>query len=441
MSCGHLLRDYAESPIMDSRILRTAIYKDPCLLEHPFVPMGEGLGYETEFMKGLNTMVGAGLAAAFFPAAVEIVLVPILEQSLPAIVNEGGSFFTGYLTRKKAIDVAVGVTLDVTLQSFILHVFEDVHLSEVPGRIDYYQTTISGTEALIDNQFLETFITPLYGAFFDNGRIKEDVQFDRVYSDYLQGAATALLIRIVLIRIATERAPGAGKALKNNLIKLKGIAKKSLPDFKIKLSSKGISDADIDEIVRYLDELEGDVVKGAGKNEAADIVADLASDTKALSYSTGGGNYKINPQKIRQAAVNWNVTKKTRFDIADSYYNKSGYINYDNHLRGIDFDKEVKSISVEKGEYLYQYCKIDAKGNLQIGDYFYTTKDININNLGFDAEGRVMIRVKLQEKSDFLQSTAADIEDWMPGSTKVFQGGEIQLFNPNTKLTDVTILK
>lgn len=78
---------------------------------------------------------------------------------------------------------------------------------------------------------------------------------------------------------------------------------------------------------------------------------------------------------------------------------------------------------------------------MQIGDYFYITKDININNLGFDPEGRVMIRVKLQEKSDFLQSTAADIEDWMPGSTKVFQGGEIQLFNSNAKLTDVTILK
>ena len=83
--------------------------------------------------------------------------------------------------------------------------------------------------------------------------------------------------------------------------------------------------------------------------------------------------------------------------------------------------KRLKVLAL-KGEYLYQYCKIDAKGNLQIGDYFYTTKDININNLGFDAEGRVMIRVKLQEKSDFLQAPQLILKIGCLEAQKVFQG-------------------
>lgn len=96
---------------------------------------------------------------------------------------------------------------------------------------------------------------------------------------------------------------------------------------------------------------------------------------------------------------------------------------------------------MDKGEFVYQYCKIDKNGNVQTGSYFYKRKDINVNKLGFDVEGRVMIRGRLEDGSDFLQSTAANIEDWIPGSTKVFQGGEIQLFNPNVKLKDIVILK
>ncbi|WP_158522853.1 fibronectin type III domain-containing protein [Geofilum rhodophaeum] len=412
MPCGHLLRDYAESPIMDSRILRTAIYKDPCLLEHPFVPMGEGLGYETEFMKGLNTMVGAGLGAAFFPAAVEILLVPILEQSLPAIVNEGGSFFTGYLTRKKAIDVAVGVTLDVTLQSFILHVFEDVHLSEVPGRIDYYQTTISGTEALIDNQFLETFITPLYGAFFDNGRIKEDVQFDRVYSDYLQGAATALLIRI-----ATERAPGAGKALKNNLIKLKGIAKKSLPDFRIKLRSKGVSDADIDEIVRYLDELDDDAARF---RESASVGL---SEAELLFKTINRTTIKFKPGT---------VVKRAHNELYASYkIENPRYENYPYH-RGMP----VTDMELEETAYfarIYTGERMQGEWIIRIEDLKkYDSIDDIIEELAIPYSGgfgEKPTKVALVEvpKGTIIRKSTAGFQEWSHVSPALIQeGGAIQ---------------
>jgi len=436
MSCGHLLRDYAESPIMDSRILRTAIYKDPCLLEHPFVPMGEGLGYETEFMKGLNTMVGAGLAAAFFPAAVEIVLVPILEQSLPVIVNEGVSFYTSYLTRKKAIDVAVGVTLDVTLQSFILHVFEDVHLSEIPGRIDYYQTTISGTEALIDNQFLETFITPLYGAFFENGRIKQEVQFERVYSDYLQGAATALIIRI-----ATERAPGAGKALKNNLIKLKGIANKSLPDFKLKLSSKGVSDADIDEIVRYLDELEGDVAAGSN------IISALPEyNVKNLSYEELFDIVRKSTTSIENKAV---ITKTLDAATANMQFTGQQIKRFG---QNVDLSKinpphaDIPGIGVNDFKLLENkyFVRVSNSSNNSSGEWLMSLEDFKKFNSSADIKNGLALPVEpthfsivlIPEGVTIRESQASKVWQagayWGNGGTKQYQ---IQDFNSIQKNT------
>jgi hypothetical protein len=153
------------------------------------------------------------------------------------------------------------------------------------------------------------------------------------------------------------------------------------------------------------------------------------------------GKYNINPINIREVAQTWSSSKKVRFNFADNFYKRVGFKDYDNHLRAINFNEEVIQVRLKKGEYLYQYCAIDPNGKIKIGSYFYRDKNINVNQLGFDVEGRVMVRVKLDGDFNFLQSIAADIEDWVPNTGKVFQGGETQLFNPNVTLVDITILK
>jgi len=49
-----------------------------------------------------------------------------------------------------------------------------------------------------------------------------------------------------------------------------------------------------------------------------------------------------------------------------------------------------------------------------------------------------LVRFKVIESTEFLESTAANIEDWY-GSSKIFEGGELQLFNKNVKQS-ITII-
>lgn len=101
----------------------------------------------------------------------------------------------------------------------------------------------------------------------------------------------------------------------------------------------------------------------------------------------------------------------------------------------------VTTVQKNSDDYLYQYAKINKDtGKPDVGSYFYDNENVDITKLGFDVQGRVKIKVKLVSNSDFLKSTAADIEDWAPNSTKIFDGGEIQLFNPNANYSEVTII-
>lgn len=49
-------------------------------------------------------------------------------------------------------------------------------------------------------------------------------------------------------------------------------------------------------------------------------------------------------------------------------------------------------------------------------------------------------RVKISEKVDFLKSNTINIDDWN-NSKIIFEGGEIQYFNPKVNYTEITILK
>ncbi|MGH1470063.1 MAG: hypothetical protein ACRBCS_02640 [Cellvibrionaceae bacterium] len=152
-------------------------------------------------------------------------------------------------------------------------------------------------------------------------------------------------------------------------------------------------------------------------------------------------NLKTNPKDIRLAAQNWPPHKKARFDIADNFYKEAGYTNYDSHLRGIDFDQSVDIIELNKSDKIYQLSYIDEDtGTPKVGSYFYNSIDVDHTKLGFDVDGRTMVEIELEDTSNFLRSQAANIEDWNPGSKKIFQGGATQLFNPNANLGNTTIM-
>lgn len=169
------------------------------------------------------------------------------------------------------------------------------------------------------------------------------------------------------------------------------------------------------------------------------VQTELPEDKKVSSREPE--RLKTNPNNIRDEAKTWPPEKRRRFEIADQYYESAGYKDYDSHLRGIDFDKPVDVVRYPKDGKLYQYSYLDRKtGQPKIGSYFYESPEVDPSKLGFDIEGRHMIEVTNGREDSFLRSTAANIEDWN-GSGKVFQGGEIQWFNPNAINNNVKVIK
>ena len=167
----------------------------------------------------------------------------------------------------------------------------------------------------------------------------------------------------------------------------------------------------------------------------------LLSSAKGIKGGLNVSNKLIpNPQDIRLASKSWSPVKKARFDIADNYYSNVGYKDYDNHLRGINFDNPVEIINIPKNEKLYQYSYLDKlTGKPKVGSYFYNNTSVDVSKLGFEVNGRKMIEVEINNSDSFLKSTAANIEDWN-GSGDIFPGGEIQLFNPNINFSGIKVL-
>ncbi|MFV1873554.1 MAG: polymorphic toxin type 46 domain-containing protein [Oleiphilus sp.] len=144
---------------------------------------------------------------------------------------------------------------------------------------------------------------------------------------------------------------------------------------------------------------------------------------------------------MRESSKGWPAEKKARFDTADNFYKQAGYVDYDSHLRGIDFDEPVEVVKLQRTDKLYQYSYLDrVTGKPKVGSYYYTDKSVDVNKLGFEVGNRKMIELEIGESSDFLRSQAANIEDWN-GSGQIFTGGETQLFNPNVTLLNVGVIK
>jgi len=141
--------------------------------------------------------------------------------------------------------------------------------------------------------------------------------------------------------------------------------------------------------------------------------------TGGLVAKTGG--WAVN-SSIRQAAKLWTGITSTRFKIADNFYRRSGYQNYDSHLEGVDFSNPVSVQTLKKGTRISQW--VNTKTG-KVGSYF-TPSNNKAQNLGLnDYDQRTFRTFELTKDVKALKSTAGDING--------AKGGGTQFFNPELK--------
>jgi hypothetical protein len=187
-----------------------------------------------------------------------------------------------------------------------------------------------------------------------------------------------------------------------------------------------------------IEELKAAINKSTSK---AKLIENLSKANPASKYPMEG---------LRDLAAYWkDPIKVKRFKEADEFYSNMGLSNYDNHLRGIDFDKPV--IQITKGKEMYQLATKNNDGTIRFGNYYFENVAEDVSKLGIGdlerikADKRIMVKVKFKEDVVFLQSKTANIEDFRPPYTEIFEGNGNQFFNPNAKdlidLNDYEIVK
>jgi len=143
------------------------------------------------------------------------------------------------------------------------------------------------------------------------------------------------------------------------------------------------------------------------------------------------------------------TAQKQLFTKADNFYQSFNPSFNINELRGIDFDFPVTNVIKQEDNVIYQMATIDpVTGNPRFGSYFFENIDEDVIKLGIGdlnrikADGRVKVKIILDDEVDFLKSKTANIEDWT-GSGNIFEGGGNQFYNPTakTKIKSFEIIK
>lgn len=302
-----------------------------------------------------------------------------------------------YLTSNAMKNAAMGAMFDYLLQVGIHYYFgeDDITFSEARDRVDYYEVGFAAITSIFNNGTNLATISQigadcLYNGFTENGVLSGDFDY--------QGCAVGVFTGLLVQRVA--------HGVINTL--------KSLPIERVYNGLKKLGDFSNEKLKEILDWI--------------GFPAD-----KVLTEV-----YHVNPIDIRNSAQSWSSNKKQKFDLADETYSNSGYTNYDNHLRGIDFEKPVEMVYKTDGEIMYQLATRDAFGNIKFGSYFYEDINADITRIGVGdmnqiiLDKRIKIKIIFNESLDFLKSKAANIEDWN-GNDRVFLGGGDQFFNSKAK--------
>ncbi len=220
-----LLAIYQNHPWMqDDSPFKPLIVANPCLLLGTY-KYGEGLGYETEFMKNLKATVGGALAIGMLPAAIGIMG--------PVIIEQYGA--------QKAREVAIAMTVDMGMQVAISTAFEGKSFDDAIADADFYSVMTSGFEALYDNTYVTVGAGCLLDGLTDDGTLDSDVTLEKFTAECAEGAFTNLLMEKVF--------KASGKVFK----RLLNIAKTKPARFGFGLAKLGITDqARMRSVCEYL---------------------------------------------------------------------------------------------------------------------------------------------------------------------------------------------
>lgn len=135
----------------------------------------------------------------------------------------------------------------------------------------------------------------------------------------------------------------------------------------------------------------------------------------------------------------FNTSQKALFKKAEDFYKGFNPSFNVNELRGIDFDMPVIKVVTPRNKVMYQMVTLDkTTDNPRFGSYFFEDISEDITKLGIGdlnrikTDGRIKIKVILDDEVEFLKSKTANIEDWN-GSGAIFDGGGNQYYNPSAK--------
>lgn len=85
--CDALLEKYANSPIMQNKTLRTAILKNPCILNGPMIHFAMDVE-KSQWMKEFEQVFGIAINASLLPAEIAIILPVALDATIESFTEE-----------------------------------------------------------------------------------------------------------------------------------------------------------------------------------------------------------------------------------------------------------------------------------------------------------------------------------------------------------------
>ncbi len=205
-----------------STILKNIIDNDPCILL-TMRPMGEGLGYQSEWMEGVHAMTYM-LYAAF--------AIPMMEIALPIFI-ENLKAYTAKKAIEKTAQYTIGVSVDAFMQAIIHYYFEqegdERDWALAWSDINWVEANLSGAENLISNPLISHASSCLRSGILEDGKLREGFDMQSCFT----GALTSIVADLVF------------KSLKGAYKKIEKIAKEKPEKLVHVLSTLGKTDADI----------------------------------------------------------------------------------------------------------------------------------------------------------------------------------------------------
>lgn len=257
-------------------------------------PMSEGLGYQSEWMEGVNAMT-----FLLYPAFA----LPLIEIIIPIII-ENLEIYTTKVAIEKAAQYGIGMSIDAFMQALINYYFEQEgdtkDWAQAWESINWVEANLSGMESLITNPLISHASSCLRSGILEDGKLREGFDTQSCFT----GTLTSIMGDMVF------------KSLKGAYKKIQQIAKEKPEKLVYVLSTMDIADDDIVKVIneQTLLPFDQEIVSSvrqveANFNAAAEAVEQgVANDaTNCLSLIDGKLSaepiWMRNDQRFRQRRV------------------------------------------------------------------------------------------------------------------------------------------